>query len=120
MNLHMMNQIMQKIAELIGSDLLKFVKVNDMTDNIDDVVKIFDEPFSDSSFIPTFLISKLAGSKVKVVLSGDGGDEILVGCNRYLIAKKLNNIQRFIPNFFTKSFSSLINFVPSYYLRQIK
>ena len=56
----------KKIAKLIGSITMKLgVKVDDMIDNIDDVVRIFDEPFSDSSFIPTFLISKLAGSKVK-------------------------------------------------------
>ena len=82
----------KKIAKLIGSDHHEIrVKVNDMIDNIDDVVKIFDEPFSDSSFIPTFLISKLASSKVKVVLSGDGGDEIFMGYNRYLIAKNKFN-----------------------------
>ena len=104
----------KKIAKLIGSDHHEIrVKVDDMIENIDDVVKIFDEPFSDSSFIPTFLISKLAGSKVKVVLSGDGGDEIFMGYNRYLIAKKINLIQKLLPNFFTKSFSSLINFIPS-------
>lgn len=64
------------------------------------IVEMYDEPFGDSSAIPTYFVSKLASEHVKVVLSGDGGDEFFGGYDSY---KRLLNMHKYnIPNFLRK------------------
>ncbi|MDM7266235.1 MAG: asparagine synthase C-terminal domain-containing protein [Aquificaceae bacterium] len=65
--------------------------------------QIYDEPFGDSSSIPTYLVSKLAVKSVKVALSADGGDEQFCGYTRYWMVKKINRIISHL-SFFARPF----------------
>ncbi|MCL4477639.1 MAG: asparagine synthase (glutamine-hydrolyzing) [Deltaproteobacteria bacterium] len=69
---------------------------------------VYDEPFSDSSQIPTLLVAGLARKFVTVSLSGDGGDEIFGGYNRYHIVRNVLKRMRWIPKGFRKSTASII------------
>jgi len=60
------------------------VQQSSIIEFLDKCVRSFDEPFGDSSAIPTYLVSKYAAEKVKMVLTGDGGDELLSGYRSYL------------------------------------
>jgi asparagine synthase (glutamine-hydrolysing) len=73
----------------------------------------YDEPFADSSAIPTSLVSKIAREKVIVALSADAGDEIFAGYNRYDYALKFGKRLQQIPGVFRKTLAALMNAIPS-------
>ena len=69
-----------------GTDHHELTLGSGALDSLDDLVWNLDEPLGDSSAIPTYMVSKLAARSVKVVLSGDGGDELFAGYDKYLTA----------------------------------
>ena len=69
--------------------------------------EICDEPFGDSSIIPTYLVSKMARQEVAVALSSDGGDEQFIGYNRYLKAIQLGSVINKFPKFINNGIASL-------------
>jgi len=73
------------------------LKFDDVVSNLDDIIGYYDEPYGDSSAIPSYYVAKLAKDYVKVVLTGDCGDETFGGYNKYLgryYANKMRQIPR--------------------------
>lgn len=99
----------RSVANHLGVNFNKYICTeSDAISIIPNLVEVYDEPFGDSSAIPTLLVSKLASNNVKVVLSADGGDEVFGGYSKY--ATSLNNYYSLkkVPEFIKKS----INKVP--------
>ena len=98
----------KEIANYLGTDHNElYLTPHEAQEFIPLIPRYFDEPFADSSQIPTYLISKMAVKKVKVALSGDGGDETFMGYNRYMIADNMDWIFR-LPNFFKRIIIGII------------
>lgn len=114
------------LSNYIQSDHNEYlVEPDDIKNIIKEMYSIYDEPFADSSQIPTSLISSFARNKIKVAITGDGGDEFFLGYNRYIWANKIYGkfdklplTLRKILIFFlsTPMFKEFINFLNLYLL----
>ena len=88
----------RKVAKYLGTEHTEhYCTQKDALNIIPKLPEIYDEPFGDSSAIPTALVSSLAKRKVKVSLSADGGDEIFGGYNKYSLILKLHKTLNKIP-----------------------
>jgi len=95
----------------------------DVREIISKLVFHFDEPFGDPSAVPTYLISKIARKWVTVCLSGDGGDELLGGYNRYryfFILRILNSLPRFVKLIFRLFLSFIIRLYPKFEIERLR
>ncbi|MGH9752305.1 MAG: asparagine synthase (glutamine-hydrolyzing) [Blastocatellia bacterium] len=85
-------------ARHFGSDHHEFVVTPDVCRLVEEIVWHHDEPFADVSSIPTYVVSKMARQHVTVALSGDGGDEVFGGYERYVVDRQRRRYER-VPAF---------------------
>lgn len=91
----------QRIADYLGTKHHMEILNPDPSLVVGDIARTLDQPFADSSIIPTYLLSKFARKDLVVALSGDGGDEVFGGYDRYIAApilQKLNFSLRVVKN----------------------
>jgi len=84
------------VAAKFATDHHELTLGPDALDQLKDLAWHLDEPFGDCSAIPTYMVSKLAAQNVKVVLSGDGGDELFGGYDKYVVERRERRA-RFLP-----------------------
>ena len=104
------SDIAQQFADYIGSDhRITMCKSTDPLTLLDDFFKVYDEPFADSSALPSLLLNKVTKPYATVVLSGDGGDESFLGYNHFEWLKKVSLIYK-IPYLLRKIIQKLFPF----------
>ncbi|HEY9063031.1 MAG TPA: asparagine synthase (glutamine-hydrolyzing) [Pseudobacteroides sp.] len=80
-----------------------FLDYTHAIEELENILETFDEPFADSSSIPTYFVSKFAGEHVKVVLTGDAGDELFGGYSKYMV-NYYTDMYNKVPRVLRKSF----------------
>jgi asparagine synthase (glutamine-hydrolysing) len=106
----------REIAKKYQTDHYEQIIEPESVDLLPLLVRSYDEPFADSSSIPTYYVSKFAREKVTVALSGDGGDELFAGYSSYLKMLKIVNKNPFPDSLSKTLFGSLENIWPEQWL----
>lgn len=100
------------VAQHIGAEHHKYIlRYDDVLKAIDDIILYYDEPYGDSSAIPSYYVAKQASQEVKVVLTGDCADELFGGYEKYLVEYYVNKYKK-IPGFLRALFESCVELIP--------
>ena len=99
------------VAATFQTDHYDLVLKPDVVRVVEDLTWYLDEPFGDTSAIPTYMVSRLASEHVKVVLSGDGGDELFAGYDKYVVEQQERRYDR-IPAGLRRSVGAIGRLMP--------
>ena len=109
------------IAKHLGTDHTEYYCTQkEALEIIPDLPFYYDEPFADSSAIPTTLVCKVARQSVTVALSADAGDEVFAGYNRYAYIMKYGKNLQAIPDFLRKTMAALMDTIPAQHIPGLK
>lgn len=98
----------REVAAMYGTDHHEIVlSGRDVIDTVPAVLAAFDDPFGDSSAVPTYIVARETGRDVKVALSGEGGDELFAGYRLYR-GERLQRLYRLLPRFFREGLTELL------------
>lgn len=101
------SKVAKQYSQIIESNHIETLcKASDVLERIQDMMKVYDEPFADSSALPSLLLNKVTKEKVTVALSGDGGDESFLGYLHFKNTQKFKKIS-WIPFFVRKAIGKL-------------
>jgi asparagine synthase (glutamine-hydrolysing) len=95
------SQHAERVAEHLGTDHTTLQCAMNPAEDLVHLINILGQPFGDSSILPTYWVSKAAREHVTVALSGDGGDELFIGYERYMAARMLaryHRLLKFLPS----------------------
>lgn len=110
----------KKVANYLGTSHTEhYCTTREAQDILPDIPFFCDEPFGDSSIIPTILVSKLARKEVTVALSADAGDETYAGYNKYPLALSFQNKLNLVPDFLKPTAGRFLKYFPSSILKAI-
>src|SRR5262249_19646654 len=87
----------REVAEYLGTEHHERLVTPQKINTIEKLAWHYDEPFADSSALPTYFVSQVARENVTVALSGDGGDENFAGYTRYSMSLEENRIRELLP-----------------------
>lgn len=103
----------REVAMHLGSDHEElYVRSADALALVPELPRIYDEPFADSSALPTYLVSRLARRTATVALSGDGGDELFAGYHHHFLGARLQRRVNAVPRFARKTLGRILRTIP--------
>ena len=110
----------KKVANHLNLDHHEmYITEQDALDVIPKLPSIYCEPFADASQIPTYLVSKMSQNHIKVALSGDGGDELMGGYNRYRWSNRVEKLKSLIPAPIVRAGGNILQNTPAPILDQL-